>query len=374
MTSNGVPTNQPPDPVLAAMDGFPLDPFPAPDPARFPNTRRRISGAAANPRNPPDAYADPDTCRICRGEGAADEPLFYPCKCSGSIKYVHQDCRMEWLSHSQKKHCELCKTPFRFTKLYDPDMPKALPTLVFVSHTARYLLRNLLVWMRAGLVATVWLCCLPYLMRAVWSFLFWISDEGLGGRPAALARGLDMLAGAPFGSSVCPASPLFVATTTVATIGGVVNNLPPESARLVKGLYGMNLTASDPIYSAIMRLLFGPASEGPAANATARLPEHHQSLLSGVRFLRNLTRFSSVNRIAIDILEGQIITILVIVCFILIILVRDYVVQQQPEINMRAAFAENPPHAPVEPEALAEDPFEEADELDEQDDASEATS
>jgi E3 ubiquitin-protein ligase MARCH6 len=366
MTSNGVPTNQPPDPVLAAMDGFPLDPFPAPDPARFPNTRRRIS----TPRNPPDTYADPDTCRICRGEGGADEPLFYPCKCSGSIKYVHQDCLMEWLSHSQKKHCELCKTPFRFTKLYDPNMPKALPTLVLASHTARYLLRNLLVWMRAGLVATVWLGCLPYLMRAVWSFLFWISDEGLGGRSAAVARGLDMLAGAPFGSSVCPASPLFAATTTVAT---------PESARLVKGLYGMNLTAGDPIYSAIMRLLFGAASEAPAGNATARLPEHHQSLLSGVGFLRNLTRFSSVNRIAIDTLEGQIITILVIVCFILIILVRDYVVQQQPEINMRAAFAENP-HAPVEPEAVPENPFDEADELDElgeldePEDASEAAS
>lgn len=188
MTSNGVPINQPPDPTLTAMDGLP-DPFPQHDPLRFPNTRRRVSSSATNgppPRtNLPDAHpSDPDTCRICRGEGSFDEPLFYPCKCSGSIKYVHQDCLMEWLSHSQKKHCELCKTPFRFTKLYDPNMPKALPTHVFVSHTAKYLVRNLLVWMRAGLVASVWLGWLPYLMRTVWSFLFWISDEGLGGRSA----------------------------------------------------------------------------------------------------------------------------------------------------------------------------------------------
>lgn len=30
-------------------------------------------------------------CRICRGEATELEPLFHPCKCSGSIKYVHQN-------------------------------------------------------------------------------------------------------------------------------------------------------------------------------------------------------------------------------------------------------------------------------------------
>ncbi|ANB14436.1 E3 ubiquitin-protein ligase SSM4 [Sugiyamaella lignohabitans] len=34
---------------------------------------------------------DDDTCRICRGEASEEEPLYHPCKCSGSIKYVHQD-------------------------------------------------------------------------------------------------------------------------------------------------------------------------------------------------------------------------------------------------------------------------------------------
>ncbi|KAK4152093.1 hypothetical protein C8A00DRAFT_16563 [Chaetomidium leptoderma] len=382
MTSNGVPFNPPPDPAPdTAMAGLPPAPFPAPDPLKFPNTRRRISSSAANAASrptPPDTHpADPDTCRICRGDGSSDEPLFYPCKCSGSIKYVHQDCLMEWLSHSQKKHCELCKTPFRFTKLYDPNMPQALPAYVFVSHTTKYIFRNLLVWMRAALVANVWLGWLPYLMRSVWSFLFWISDEGLGGRGAfSVAAGeLDLLSGAPFGSDVCASSPLFAATTSVATIGGVIDNLSPESAKLVKGLYSLNFSSSDPIYSTVLRLLFGTMglAEKPAdlSNATARLPSeppNHETLLSGVGFVGNLTRHASINRAAIAILEGQIITILVIVCFILIILVRDYVVQQQPEINMRAAFAaENqlqaaglvepaPEEAP--PEAELEEPFE----------------
>ena len=31
-------------------------------------------------------------CRVCHGESDDEHPLFHPCKCSGSIKYVHQDC------------------------------------------------------------------------------------------------------------------------------------------------------------------------------------------------------------------------------------------------------------------------------------------
>src|ERR1700744_3057972 len=83
----------------------------------------------------PDS-TESDTCRICRGEGSKDEPLFYPCKCSGSIKFVHQDCLMEWLSHSQKKYCELCKTPFRFTKLYQAHAPSSVPFSLFLRHLA----------------------------------------------------------------------------------------------------------------------------------------------------------------------------------------------------------------------------------------------
>ncbi|KAH8898403.1 hypothetical protein GQ53DRAFT_711715 [Thozetella sp. PMI_491] len=309
---------------------------------------------------------DPDTCRICRGEGTTEEPLFYPCKCSGSIKFVHQECLMEWLSHSQKKHCELCKTPFRFTKLYHPNMPKALPFHVFAGHMAKYILRNLMAWLRAALVVSVWLGWLPYLMRSVWSFLFWISDEGLAGNSFlfgrhAAANSTEALF--PVGSAgVCPSSPLFAATTTVATIGGVLEQLPPESAQLVKRLSGFNLTSSDPLYSTILRLLFsnvGPAERDASLNAThavienvALPPPARKSLLSDVSFLRNLTRHATINQTIVQVLEGQIITILVIVCFILIILVRDYVVQQQPEINMRAAFAaaENAAQQPVQEE------------------------
>lgn len=44
-------------------------------------------------------------CRICREDDA--RPLFYPCKCRGSIKYVHAECLESWLRMSKKVQCEV---------------------------------------------------------------------------------------------------------------------------------------------------------------------------------------------------------------------------------------------------------------------------
>lgn len=46
-------------------------------------------------------------CRICRLPASEDEILFSPCKCSGSIKYVHQGCLVSWLDHSKRQRCEV---------------------------------------------------------------------------------------------------------------------------------------------------------------------------------------------------------------------------------------------------------------------------
>ncbi|UKZ88782.1 uncharacterized protein TrAFT101_004516 [Trichoderma asperellum] len=283
----------------------------------------------------------PAICRICRGEGTPVEPLFYPCKCSGSIKYVHQDCLMEWLSHSQKKYCELCKTPFRFTKLYAPDMPQSLPIHIFVEHMAKYMFRNLLVWLRAAVAISVWVFWLPYFMRAVWSFMFWISDEGLGGsiisRINETNSTMSAIPSSILAIGTCPASPLLAATTTsAAEVEAVVGQLEGKDVSDYFVRFLLNSFTSP--------LLASDGELGYAANSSAALNNASQfaaatTLLSNVGVLGNLTRNASLNRAIVSVLEGQIITVLVIISFILIILVRDYVVQQQPEINMRAAFA-----------------------------------
>ncbi|KRX50969.1 E3 ubiquitin-protein ligase MARCH6 [Trichinella murrelli] len=66
-------------------------------------------------------------CRVCRMESTSEKPLFYPCLCTGSIKFIHQECLTEWLKYSKKDVCELCNHQYKFTPVYHPDMPTILP-------------------------------------------------------------------------------------------------------------------------------------------------------------------------------------------------------------------------------------------------------
>ena len=262
---------------------------------------------------------------------------------------------MEWLSHSQKKYCELCKTSFRFTKLYSPDMPQSLPVHVFLEHMTKYVLRNAMLWLRAGVAINVWICWLPYFMRSVWSFMFWVSDEGLVGSSVlagvtGTAGRLGSLSSSVPGSEVCPASPLLAPTST-----------PSHTAEaMMGGLGSQNVT--DFLVRFLLSSLGIPSSvvwpDSPASNGANCGTGSQQAdgpvftsgtLLSDVSFIRNLTGNSSLHRSVVSVLEGQLITILVILSFILVILVRDYVIQQQPDLNMRAAFA-------VPEEALVDQP------------------
>lgn len=62
------------------------------------------------------------TCRVCHMEAEEDDgrPLYHPCLCRGSIKYVHQDCLLQWLeaSRNSTKRCELCSSQFIFAPVY----------------------------------------------------------------------------------------------------------------------------------------------------------------------------------------------------------------------------------------------------------------
>ncbi|TRY82470.1 hypothetical protein DNTS_029956 [Danionella cerebrum] len=59
-----------------------------------------------------------DQCRICQmGEQSSSNPLIVPCKCTGSLQFVHQDCIKKWLRSKISSGsnleaittCELCK-------------------------------------------------------------------------------------------------------------------------------------------------------------------------------------------------------------------------------------------------------------------------
>ncbi|KAJ7173518.1 hypothetical protein C8R46DRAFT_892656 [Mycena filopes] len=122
-------------------------------------------------------HAVPDTCRICSAPAEAGQPLFYPCKCSGTIRYIHQDCLTTWLAHSKKKTCDVCKHPYSFTKVYATDMPTRLPPVLLLRRVAQQSFFAMLFAVRAVAVATIWLAVLPWITVMSWRAYFAVGDS-----------------------------------------------------------------------------------------------------------------------------------------------------------------------------------------------------
>ncbi|KAF7144183.1 hypothetical protein RHSIM_Rhsim05G0086900 [Rhododendron simsii] len=127
--------------------------------------------------NPPtnqndDDDEEGDVCRICRNPGDTENPLQYPCACSGSIKFVHQDCLLQWLNHSSARQCEVCKHAFSFSPVYAKDAPARLPfqeILVGMAMKACHVVQFLL---RLIFVLTVWLLVIPFITYWIWRLSF----------------------------------------------------------------------------------------------------------------------------------------------------------------------------------------------------------
>ncbi|XP_047307576.1 probable E3 ubiquitin ligase SUD1 [Impatiens glandulifera] len=113
-----------------------------------------------------------DVCRICRNPGDLDNPLRYPCACSGSIKYVHQDCLLQWLNHSNARQCEVCKHAFSFSPVYAENAPSRLPFQEFVVGMAMKACHVLQFFVRLSFVLSVWLLIIPFITFWIWRLAF----------------------------------------------------------------------------------------------------------------------------------------------------------------------------------------------------------
>ena len=333
------------------------------EPAEIDLTRRRshpdqgtsdppvspLEPEAQNKRMAP-AEEEVDSCRICRSEGTSDQPLFYPCKCSGSIKYVHQECLMEWLSHTQKKYCELCKTPFTFTKLYDGSMPQTLPLLLFIGQLLLLGFNAVLRWSRFTMVTFVWLIWLPWSIRQVWRGLFWLADGSW-----VAPDGIDLHALLENGTSVvlttlAPATP-----TTSSTAAGVTNEIPQEGGPIAAFL---SFTTSELLVVKLLRLVYPNVyqilkavfSDGtfPEPDLNRQRRTRLPSLLSDVTYFKTLTSYTVLNNAIMDVLEGQLVCLLIVTAFILVFLIREWVINQQPAAAMPDPDRPDVPVAPLQ--------------------------
>ncbi|CAA6672572.1 unnamed protein product [Spirodela intermedia] len=113
-----------------------------------------------------------DVCRICRNPADVERPLRYPCACSGSIKYVHEHCLLQWLDHSNARHCEVCKHPFSFSPLYADDAPARLPFREFLIGMAMKACSVLQFFLRLAFVLSVWLLIIPFITFWIWRLAF----------------------------------------------------------------------------------------------------------------------------------------------------------------------------------------------------------
>ncbi len=99
--------------------------------------------------------------------------LFRPCKCAGSIRYTHQECLLQWLQHSGKDSCELCKHKFDFRPVYAEDTPATIPARHVLARCLRKAMFEYLPFVaRLLLAAGLWLGVVP--CTTSWIYRIWI--------------------------------------------------------------------------------------------------------------------------------------------------------------------------------------------------------
>ena len=107
-------------------------------------------------------------CRVCHGEAEETRPLFHPCRCDGSIKFVHQDCLQTWLKVSKQSRpkCELCGEQFHFRNIYASDggsegQPPSLSLLEFIQGVYTRTASSITILAKTMLVFSLWSLILP---------------------------------------------------------------------------------------------------------------------------------------------------------------------------------------------------------------------
>uniref|UniRef100_A0A673B0A1 RING-type E3 ubiquitin transferase n=1 Tax=Sphaeramia orbicularis TaxID=375764 RepID=A0A673B0A1_9TELE len=100
---------------------------------------------------------------------------------------------LQWLKHSRKEYCELCKYRFAFTPIYSPDMPSRLPLQDIFSGLIKSLARAIRYWFHYTLVAFAWLGVVPLTAYRIYKCLFTGSVSSLLALPLDMISTKDML-------------------------------------------------------------------------------------------------------------------------------------------------------------------------------------
>jgi hypothetical protein len=74
-----------------------------------------------------------EICRICQEDDYILN-LISPCKCHGSIKYIHSVCLNAWINSSKQNKCAICNILYKYEiHMIHPKIYRQNPTLLITS-------------------------------------------------------------------------------------------------------------------------------------------------------------------------------------------------------------------------------------------------
>lgn len=126
-----------------------------------------------------DSSCEMDICKVCHQEGKPEQPLFHPCLCAGSIKYIHQECLLMWMKHSKTSNCALCNHHYSFITVYAPDMPQKLSMLEIATYAMFNSITIIKHWLNWVVVIMLWVLVLPILLYRIRQCLFQSSFDAV---------------------------------------------------------------------------------------------------------------------------------------------------------------------------------------------------
>lgn len=66
-------------------------------------------------------------CKICHEPGSVEEPLYSPCLCRGSMKYIHNACLLQWVENQSIPTCQICHHKLMFRKVFKHGILSKIP-------------------------------------------------------------------------------------------------------------------------------------------------------------------------------------------------------------------------------------------------------
>lgn len=86
---------------------------------------------------------------------------------------------VEWLNHSKKKYCELCKHPFTFSPIYAPQMPSRIPFSVLILGSIKFAAKLVKRSLSFIFAAFLWGFLVPMVSAQIFRYYFGFSLQGL---------------------------------------------------------------------------------------------------------------------------------------------------------------------------------------------------